>query len=163
MKIVGRVAVVLVAMALCGWLLLRWAYTPLRCNIDLTALTQRTGLASETSSDYERLSRLRRNLEDLAALEDRCRMDVRLYMLVGQNEEMLGRDEDAIRSYEQALTVDRRPEIYSAIGFALIRLGRVDEAVPMYVQAARFLYPDPIVIPSELVERRVAEILRGEH
>lgn len=162
MKIVVRAIVILAAMAGCGWLLVRWAYPPLHCGKALTDLTQRTALASETTDDYERVSRLRRNLEDLYANERQCRTDIRLYMLVAENEEMLGRDDDAIRTYEQALTIDRRPEIYTALGFALIRRGRIDDAVKMYVLAAHFRYPDDLEIPSEVVARRVKETVRAQ-
>jgi hypothetical protein len=138
MKIVVRAAVILAAMAGCGWLLVHWAYPPVRCGKALTDLTQRTALASDTTDDYERLTRLRRNLEDLYANESQCRTDIRLYVLVAQNEEMLG------------------------LGFALIRRGRIDEAVKMYVLASHFMYPDEVAIPSEVVAQRVKETVRAQ-
>lgn len=153
---------VVAAALLCGWLLMRWAYPPLQCDFALTALTRRTELVSESTADYIRLSRLRRNLEDLRAVESQCRTNVSFYMLVAANEEMLGHYDDAVRSYSSALAVDRRPEIHAALGWALIRLGRHDEAAQHYAIAARFLYPIALPIPSEIVERRVAEILRAE-
>lgn len=162
MRAAVRAIAILVVTLVCGWLLVRWAYTPLRCTAQLTELTQRTDLASASSESYARLSRTRRNLEDLRAIDPQCRMDVRLYMLKAANEEMLGHYEDAVRSYTSALTVDRRPEIYTSLGLTLIRLGRLDEAAENYAVAARFTYPDPPTIPSEIVERRVAEILRAK-
>jgi tetratricopeptide (TPR) repeat protein len=160
MRMAARAAAILVAAIVCGWLLVRWAYAPLACNIALSRLTQRTDLAMKTTADYVRLTRLRQNLEDLRRLEGRCALDVRLYMLKAANDEVLGRDEDAVYAYRQALQIDRRPEIYSSLGFAFIRLGRFEEAAQNYAVAARFTN-EITNIPSEEVERRVVEILRG--
>lgn len=162
MRVILRWATVVVATLVCGRLLVSWAYVPLRCSIAFTDLTRRTDLASETGVEHVRLSRLRRNIEDLRALESQCGIEARLQMLAAANEEMLGLDDDALHSYDRALTADRRPEIFASQGWLLIRLGRMEEAAQKYALASRFSHPDSPVIPSEIVERRVAEILRAQ-
>jgi tetratricopeptide (TPR) repeat protein len=81
-------------------------------------------------------------------------------MLIGANEEVLDRYEDAARSYRSAMLIEQRPEIHTALADALIQLGRTDEAVEHYAVAARF---NPAMLdfaPSEEVRRRAAERLR---
>jgi tetratricopeptide (TPR) repeat protein len=151
---------VIVAAVFLLWALPRFVYEPHACNRMVTDLTRRTALAYETGRDYARIDRARRNIQELHVLRDRCPTDVRSYMLIGGNQEILGRHDDAIRSYQQALTVERRPEIHAAIADALILTGRHDEAVANYVIAARF---NPAIvqnIPSEVVAQRVEARLR---
>lgn len=161
MKLVARAAAILIAAAVCGWLLMRWAYEPLHCNTALAKVAGRTTQAETTRAEFLRLARIRANRDELRALERRCGTDVRLYMLMAANEELLGLTEETVRTYEKALTVDQRPEIHTSLGWALIRLGRYDEAARHYAIAVRFRDMPLDEIPSEVVQRRVVEIVRG--
>lgn len=153
---IARVAAVAAAVLLGAWALWRWVYLPVHCNAAVTDVDARTTMAEETASDYERLVRARRNLEDLAPLRRRCRADVRVFMLAGANEELVGRIEEAERSYEQALRTDQRPEVHAALARVQIRLGRIDAAIENFTAAARF-DPNAIIYESEEVRRRVRE------
>ena len=157
---IARVAAVTAAALLCAWGLVHLAYVPHRCNAEITRLTARTDAAGKPASDYERLLRVRRNLQDLEPLRETCPTEVRVPMLMGANHEIAGRPEDALRSYREALAIEQRPEIYVAIAVQQIQTGRVDEAIDNYVTAARF---DPNLVPeihSRELRRRVAERLR---
>ena len=80
-------------------------------------------------------------------------------MLMGANQELIGRVEDAERSYREALTIEQRPEIYMALALAQVQLGRVDDAVENYVTAARFGPQILYELPSDELTRRVQERL----
>ena len=116
MKRVARSAVILAATALGLLALLRWSWTPVQCSLSVTDLTRRTDSAAQTSSDYQRTVRSRRNLQDLAALKDSCPTDVRVPMLAGANHELLGNLEGGLREYEAALEIDRGNQHQSRTG-----------------------------------------------
>ena len=159
----ARVLTVAAAAAACAWALFDWVYLPQSCNAAVSELARRTTLVGESRGDFQYVTRAKKNLEDLLALRPQCTTELQIPVLIATNEESLGRYEEAIRSYQDALTIDRRPELYVAIGDALIQLGRSDEAVELYVTAARF---NPGVLEngaSEEVVRRAAERLRAGH
>jgi len=134
----ARIAAVGLAALLGAWALLRFVYVPCQCNAGVTAADLGSGLAEETAGDYDRLLRARRNLELLAGLRERCATDVRVPMLTGANLELLGRPDDALASYGDALKIDQRPEIYVEMARLQLQLGQTDAAVSSYVAAARF-------------------------
>lgn len=158
---IARIAAVTVAALLAAWALLRFAYEPYRCNVQISKLTARTDGVAQTASDYERLLRARANLRDLEPLRTMCPTEVRVPMLIGANEELVGRPDDALRRYREALEIEQRPEIHVAIAQMQIELGRVDEAIDSYVRAARFAPHGLQDIRSEEVRRRVTERLRA--
>lgn len=157
---IARLTAVTAAALLCVWGLVRLAYEPHRCNAEITLLTARTAAAENTASDYERLLRTRQHLQELELLHEMCPTEVRVPMLIGENQELSGRAEAALRSYQAALAVEQRPEIYVAIALQQIQTGHVDEAIESYVTAARFAprLVDNILSPE--VRRRVVERLR---
>lgn len=161
MRVIVRIGAVVAAAIVCGLLLVRWAYIPHHCNGAITRITASTEIADGTPDDYRRLVRARRNLEELKAIRPWCAAtEVRVPVLTAANEEMVGRPEDAIRSYDQALQVDRRAEIYAARARLQVRLGRIDEAVESYAVAARMDVTELDRIGSEEILRRVRERLR---
>lgn len=126
------------AAALCAWALYAWVWVPHRDSVELTELARRTDGAARTAGDYERMVRARRNVADLGRLRESAPNDVRVPMLIAENQLLMGLREEAVRSYDDALRVDPRPEIYMARGDALVQLGRVDEAVASYATAVRY-------------------------
>lgn len=127
-----------VASALCAWALYAWAWVPHRDSVTLTELARRTDAAEKTAGDYERTVRARRNVADLTRLRESSPTDVRVPVLIAANQLLMGLREEAVRSYDEALRVEPRPEIYMARGDALVQVGRVDEAVESYAAAVRF-------------------------
>lgn len=153
-------SLVIVAAALsCGFAFWRWVVLPYRCNASVTEIAARTDLAAKAESDYERVVLARRNLEQLGPLASSCPAEVRIPMLEGANFELLGQLDDALRSYGEALAIDRRPEIYSAVASVQIQSGRVEEGIATYVTAARYAPGIIDVIESPEVMRRVQERL----
>lgn len=127
-----------IAALLCAWGLYAWVWVPHRCSLEVTELARRTDGAGKTAADYERTVRARRNIAGLARLRESSPNDVRVPMLIAANQLLMGLPAEAVRSYDDALRVDRRPEIYMARGDTLVQLGRVDEAVESYAAAVRF-------------------------
>jgi tetratricopeptide (TPR) repeat protein len=162
MRLIVRIAAVVAAGIVCALLLVRWVYIPHHCNGAVTNITTSTEIADATPNDYDRLVRARRNLEELAAIRPWCAAtEVRVAVLTAANEEMVGRPEDAVRSYDQALEVDRRAELYAARARLQVRLGRIDEAVESYAIASRMDVTELDRIGSEEILRRVRERLRA--
>jgi tetratricopeptide (TPR) repeat protein len=153
MRNVLRVLVVAIAAVACGWAILVWVVRPMQCNRVITDITRRTNSLDNIGNEYQRVARARTNLQTLRALQ--CDTDVRVPMLIGANEEALGQYDDAVTAYREALRADQRPEIYVAIGDALVQLGRVDEAVDNYVIAARFSPNVLENIMGEEIARRI--------
>lgn len=161
MGLTARLGAVMVAVVVGAWALFHFAWIPHRCNAVSTAADRGTTAAEQTANDYERLVRARRNLQLLAGLRTSCPTDVRVPMLGAANELLVGRPEDALRTYRDALRIDQRLEIYVAMAETQIRLGRIDEGVASYVTAARFDPSRVETIFSEEVRRRVEEQLRA--
>jgi tetratricopeptide (TPR) repeat protein len=158
---VVRVAIVCAAAAIGAWALVHWVYRPYDCNRKLSALAARTVAAAETADGYQRTVRARRNLEELMPLREACPTAVRVPMLIGANEELVGRLEDAERSYRAALAIEPRPEIHVAIAKVAIQQGRVDDFVANYAAAVRFAPPIlEEILPEELKKRvlRAAQV-----
>lgn len=135
---VKRALLLAVAAVACGWALYAWAWVPQRCSMELTELARRTDGAAKTGGDYPRTVRARRNAADLARLREDAPNDVRVPMLLAANQMMVGLHAEAVRTYDEALRVEPRPEIHMARGDALIQMARVDEAVESYATAVRF-------------------------
>jgi tetratricopeptide (TPR) repeat protein len=150
-----RYVAIAVAAALGAWAFWEWSWTPVQCNDRVSRLMAQTDAAERTTGEYARLVRARRNLEELAALRERCPREVRVPVLIGANEELVGRLNDAAASYSEALRIEQRPEIYAALATAQVQLGLVDQAVENYVLAARFHPLTLESIQSEELHRRI--------
>jgi tetratricopeptide (TPR) repeat protein len=160
MKIALRIAVILLALAGSAWAIHKWSYQPYACNAAMTEITGATRAGDHLRSDYSKFQRAQRNIERLQQLERQCRSDVRLYILLAANESAAGRPEDAIEAYHKALTIDRRSEIYYGLAEQLVQLGRTDEAVEVFLTAARFNPNAMDWVPSPEIHRRVTERLQ---
>jgi tetratricopeptide (TPR) repeat protein len=114
----------------------------------------------DVASDYVVTSRARENLAKLAKVETQCRTDVRLYMLKAFNEQVLEQPDDAIAAYREALLIQNRPEIYTAIAEVQVAQGRISEAVDNYAIAIRYR-PSLEAYAGEEIARQVRERLRA--
>lgn len=154
-----RASIIVLAGAACAYALYAFVYTPYSCDRSITSLIGRTRLAEDASA-FDLPAMARANLVDLKRIEGPCRARTHLYMLEAENQNLLGRKEEAIATLRQALLVDQRPEIHFAIGSLLVELGRMDEAVDHFVTAGRFSPARVEHITSPEAKRRVEERLR---
>jgi len=124
--------------ALCAWALVRWVWTPYRCQREIATLGNSTKLADETAVDSRAAPLAQKNLRRARELEKRCGTCLALYPIIAANEQILGRDDDAIATLRRAMTIARRPELHLAIGVIHMRRGHMDEAMNEFVIGGRF-------------------------
>jgi tetratricopeptide (TPR) repeat protein len=159
-KVLGRIVILAATVVVCTWALWNWCVVPMQRNAALTAITASTE-AMDTLPDYAKEQRAGANIERLQKLREQWNADVRVPFLIGVNESSAGHHQKAADAFEEALTLDRRPEIYLARGSEMVALGRTDDAVENYVIAVRFGASLNDAGQSEEIERRVQERMHG--
>jgi hypothetical protein len=103
-----------------------------------------------------------RNEPLLARALEHCPHDVALLMLAGSNQVLMNRYENALRYYERALQLDRRPELHVAAGVAQLNLGRREEALQNFATAAFFAGSSVLRDVPDAEVRLAAYRLHGE-
>jgi hypothetical protein len=151
-----------VVAAICGCAAI-WhgCIVPMRYEVVLRGLEGAT-LATIRLPDDESRVLARRTLDTVRKYRDRFSYDVRLAMIEGTNERILGRAGAAVTAYERALRYDRRPEIYLNLALAEQELGERDRAVHHLANAIRFA-PEMAsdVVDIRLKQEAIAIIRRG--
>jgi len=137
-KTVMRALVLALIGVVCAWALVRWVYAPYHCIREIAAIGSTTLAADRTGVSSRAAVLAQESLSRARALQGSCRTNVMLYPLIAANEQILGRDDDAIATYRRALTIARRPELYREIGIIHLRHGRMDEALDEFVTGGRF-------------------------
>jgi len=110
------------------------AIEPVSCSrleLTLIAATQRAVEAGDSPLARDTLERTARAIRH-------CPSNLNLRMIAAANLRQLGRPNDAIRLYEDALRYGRRPEIYLNIGQARLEAGMSGRAVDDFVRAVEF-------------------------
>jgi tetratricopeptide (TPR) repeat protein len=98
--------------AACAYAFYVFCVLPYRCNRIKNAHILPTEYAYAHAGTPEGSLRAQRNLEELReCMRPTCR-DVSLDMIAAANDRVLGRYDEAVRLYRDALRLDRRPEIY---------------------------------------------------
>lgn len=157
----ARLVLLAVVAVLCALAIVRWSVRPMQCNAAISDLSSKWLATEQTVSDYDRLVRARRSLAELHAIEERCSMHVNVHVLLAANERVLGRREEALRSYRTALAVaGERAELRVMEGEVLAELGRVDDAVRSFVLATRYNPRLPDYISPDIAQRVEAELRR---
>jgi len=142
----------------------RFSYLPLVCNRIKATVLNRTKMAIAASTQFRAAFIARDNLKRLERCDLPTEVDVDVAMLAAANYRVLDRQEDAVRQYQRALAVEKRPEIYLNLGQSLERAGRRAEAVRAYAESATFapLLVDEIEDPAIRDEIRKAVAKRDE-
>lgn len=156
----GRVVILVVAMVAAAYALVSTVWEPYRCNVDKRYYDAQTVSAVEQSSGPYGVAfaAARRNIAGLRRMTRQCPTDLDVPMLLAQNHLILEQRGDAIASYERALRISRRPEIYQLLGEAQAATGRRREAIESLLMAQR---SDPFYRNTE-AQRHVLELeLRG--
>jgi tetratricopeptide (TPR) repeat protein len=127
MKALRVVLALLVVVAVTAAIALRIA-PRIGCNREKGRINREVRRFSDLGDEYLRLRRARNNI----AACQRCLAlypeDYQLHALLGANLRILGQPEEAVRSYERALALTERPELYSQIGEIEIERGNVAAA-----------------------------------
>ncbi len=140
----------------------RWVVEPVRCS---HAASRGSVLLDslDRAADTRKQAAAARVRKRLGHCENSCPPDVGIPFTQGGAEEMAGDDPAAIRSYQRALQIDRRPEIYFRLGLA--QLGALDRAggLESLTRACTF---DPKLIneiPYEDVRDEVRNRIRAKY
>jgi hypothetical protein len=134
-------------------------FLPLRCDIIAKRVQARTPAIVGRDSYLNSVAR--QNVEQLSSCLRQCDENLTLLVVAAANESMLARNGDAVRLYQRALTLDRRPELYVGLALAQLGAGERSAATQSYLRAARFdrfalrdSVPDPAIL--EDVRRQLA-------
>lgn len=111
---------------------------PYRCNLVEKSRNSATESAFRRAGSTEARILARENIDALLhCVEPGCH-DVSLDMLLAANYRLLGQYQTAIASYQHALLLDQRPEIYMNLGSTEIAAGDRESARQHMLQAALF-------------------------
>jgi tetratricopeptide (TPR) repeat protein len=144
-----------------GYSLQRVAFLPLRCvhaaSLDAAALN-----ATERNDDMTQRMALRVRA-DLEGCQSVSLADVRVPFTLGTASAAAGDARAAIAQYQRALEIDRRPEIYLALGLAQLEALDRSAAIESFVRACTF---DPArfsEIPYEEIKQETEQRIRARY
>jgi tetratricopeptide (TPR) repeat protein len=140
---------------------LRWAvYLPLICEGNATRAIDVLD-AAQYDSDAARRAAARRAESYLQGCECLERTDFKIAYAHGIAYRYRGDTQDAIRAFRRALAIDRRPEIYLALGFT--QLDAIDRpaAIESFVAAGAFAPTRLNDIPYSDVRREAKRRIRA--
>ncbi len=139
---------------------------PYRCNRIKNAHIRSTEAAYSHIGTPEGSIQARRNLAALLqCMGPTCR-DVSLDMILAANYQVLGRNDEAIGAYRDALRLDHRPELYANLATVEVATGNRNAAREDLLRAALFSpwavrFMEDGALRQEVVQRLIA--LRPEN
>lgn len=132
-----RIAVALLLLVSACYAFYRFTVLPLVCNRQKATVLARTQRAVALGGGHRTTVLARDNVAGLAFCRRTCN-DVDLAMLTAANYRLLGRWNDAVTQYQQALEIQQRPEVYVSLAETLLALELREEATRAYERAAVF-------------------------
>ena len=117
-----------------------WVYCvrPLQCNHAEFVARGQTDLIEQRSADQVTTARYARENIALLAPCLSCAPGVNRAMLLAANLRFVGRGDEAVAIYRDALHIDRRPELYLQMGKALVETGHDAEALDYLIKACMY-------------------------
>jgi hypothetical protein len=113
------------------------AYVPIHCSREVWRSEQRLATSAEGDDRSSQASAADRTLARLSRCDGRP-LDVNVPMLIALSYRFLLRHDFAVRSYQDALAIDRRPEIYFGLGTEQLQAGWRDAGMNSLFQACSF-------------------------
>jgi tetratricopeptide (TPR) repeat protein len=113
-----RLVAAAMVVAVAGYALQRWSWHPFRCASMVSAADAALERAERgAAAERQRVARsVRAGLQRCACASPA--LEVRTQFVIAEAATELGDHRGAVAAYEHALTVDRRPELYFALGLA---------------------------------------------
>lgn len=108
------------------------------CNLVIKTVEGRMDRMTETSDESITWPRARQNIADLKRCSEVVLTDAKLYVMMGDNYNVLQQPARAEEAYRRALALDRRPEIFFKLGMAQLAQARTEEGVDNIRRAASF-------------------------
>jgi len=137
-RVVLRAAALLLVVAATAYALHRWAWLPLRCVHAASTGAAALDQATQQSDESKTLAVATRVRAQLQGCECVSPPDVRIPFTTGGTAAASGDPRAAIPELQRALAIDRRPEIYLALGFAQLDAMDRASAIENIVRAVAF-------------------------
>lgn len=131
-----RVFLALMLAAAATAVLVRVAIPRLECNLAKGRINRDVRRFARSGDEYERVTSARKNVARCRQCLASFPQDHHWHMLLGANLRILGDREEAIRSYQRALALTERPEIYAEIAGLEIERGNIEAARAALMKAA---------------------------
>ncbi len=157
--VILRAVALLVLIGATGYSLYLWSYLPLRC-VHAASLGAAALNAAEQRNEYLMHRLAGRVRSDLDGCDCVFRADVRIPFALGDAAVAAGDARSAVREYQQALLLDRRPEIYLNLGLAQLEALDRPAAVDNLARACAFNPALLSEIPYEEIRQETRQRLR---
>ncbi len=135
----------LAVVAFAAFAVYQCAYVPIHCSREVWRSEQALAAAAERGDRSLEANAANQALRRLQPCGESRPLDVNVPMLVALSYRFLLRHDLAVKAYEDALAIDRRPEIYLGLGSEQLQAGRREEAVNSLFQACSF---DPRILDA---------------
>jgi tetratricopeptide (TPR) repeat protein len=108
------------------------------CNREKGRMNREVRRFGDIGDEYVRVTRARNNVRVCQRCLALYPEDYQLHMLLGANLRVLGNAEEALQSYQRALALTERPEIYAQIGELEVERGNVAAGHAALLRAGLF-------------------------
>jgi tetratricopeptide (TPR) repeat protein len=108
----------------------------LQCNAVKGKINRQVRSFGRMGDENERTAMARANVATVQECLEMFPEDYQLHMLRAANLRVLGSYDEAVRTFQYALTITERPEIYAQIGELEIERGNIDAARESLIRAA---------------------------
>lgn len=158
MKSAVRIAIVLFLGGAAAYAIHTRAIVPLRCA---SAASDGAAALRRAAADRATARRVRNTLRGCECVTSAAGMRIRFTL--AEAAEMLGEHREAIAHYQHALLLDRRPEIYFALGMVQLDARDRAAAVQNLARACAFDPARLAEIPYDDVREETARIIRAQY
>lgn len=152
-----------VLLVLCAAALMSWkTVSPWQCNVEVKSLRVRSQMVMTTTSGLNVVRTAQENLVRAERCIGRIPGRVDMHMIAAANAQMLGKPIAAAAHYAAALKIDRRPELYLALGSTELELGQRSSGLKHLVRARQFTQYMQSDVPEDVRSEVDAIVLEYE-
>lgn len=138
MRQLGKIAALLLVVA-AAWQALMWlSVAPFRYNRYRKYAESQLSIIERAPSDFQRRMLARRIIDGLSRHARSGIHDVSLNVNRAIAYSMMGAGEAAITEYEQAISLEKRPEVYLGLATQQLRSGAREQAIQSVIRAVQF-------------------------
>lgn len=130
-------------------MIVKVAIPRLECNLAKGRVNREMKRLAQMGDEYDRLSRARKNVATCRACMAMFPYDHHWHLLLAANLRILDERDEAILSFQRALALTERPEIYAQLAQLEIERGNISEGRAALLRAATFqiFYIDYVADP----------------
>ena len=119
-------------------LILRGVVPRIECNREKGRINREVRRFARSGDEQTLMAQARRNIHSCRRCLIAYPEDFQLHMLMGANLRVLGNAEEALQSYQRALAIAERPEIYAQMAEIEVERGNLDATRDLLRKAAMF-------------------------